>query len=138
MRIGLFLPNWLGDLVMATPSIRAIRRHFGSEAEMVGILRPYLRPAVEGSPWFDSFWGFNPRGERSERRFELVRRMREARFDLMILMTNSLHTALLAWAGGAKERVGYIRDCRGLLLTRGVHPPRKGRRVAPMRSLTIT
>lgn len=132
MRIGLFLPNWLGDLVMATPSIRAIRRHFGREAELVGILRPHLRPILEGSDWLDAIWDFHPRGPRQQARFALIRRMRASRFDLVVLMTNSLHTALLAWAGGARERVGFIRDCRGLLLTRGIRPPWQGRRIAPM------
>ena len=132
MRIGLFLPNWLGDLVMATPALRALRRHFGSDAEVVGIMRPYLRPVLEGTGWLDSVWDFDPKGDRCEGRLQLVRRMRQTKFDLVVLMTNSLHTGLLAWAGGAKERVGYVRDCRGLLLTRGLRPPRKGRKVAPM------
>ncbi len=30
MRIGVFLPNWIGDVVMATPALRALRQHFGS------------------------------------------------------------------------------------------------------------
>ena len=40
MNIAIFLPNWLGDLVMATPMLRAMRRHFGMEHRLIGILRP--------------------------------------------------------------------------------------------------
>ena len=38
MNLALFLPNWVGDLVMATPTLRAVRRHFGPSARIVGIL----------------------------------------------------------------------------------------------------
>ncbi len=37
MRIGVFLPNWVGDACMATPALRALRAHFGSDAEMLAI-----------------------------------------------------------------------------------------------------
>jgi len=49
-------------------------------------------------------------------------------------LTNSFHTALLAWLGGANERIGYARDGRGLLLTRKLYPQRAGGRIvaAPM------
>ena len=33
-RIALFLPNWIGDVVMATPAIRAVRTAF-PQAELV-------------------------------------------------------------------------------------------------------
>ena len=41
MKIGVFLPNWIGDAVMAMPALRAIRRTFHN-AEVVAVLRPYV------------------------------------------------------------------------------------------------
>ena len=52
MKIAVFLPNWVGDVVMATPTVRALRDHFPS-AEMIGVLKPYVASVLEGSPWFD-------------------------------------------------------------------------------------
>ena len=49
MKLGIFLPNWLGDLVMATPALRAIRRHFGPQAHIVGIMRPKLAGLLAGT-----------------------------------------------------------------------------------------
>jgi heptosyltransferase-2 len=43
-----------------------------------------------------------------------------------------LHTAALAWLGGARQRVGYARDGRSLLLTRPVPVARVGRRFLPL------
>jgi len=132
MNVGLFLPNWLGDLVMATPALRALRRHFGHEAQVVGIMRPNLRELLAGTDWLDEQWYFDPRSKQRElRRRAVLRRMRRRRFDMVILFTNSLHTALLAWLGGARERIGCVRDGRGPLLSGKVYPRRAAGRTAP-------
>ena len=132
MKIAVFLPNWLGDVAMATPTLRALRRHFGPRAKIVGIMRPYLADVLAGVDWLDETWFFNPRADDRQLRCEaVVRRMRGERFDLAVLMTNSLRTAWVAWRGGAARRVGYVRYGRGLLLTDKLYPPRDGRRIAP-------
>lgn len=127
-----FLPNWVGDLVMATPALRALRRHFGSEVRIRGILRPHLAELLAGTSWLDEFWLFDPKANDSSLgRMALLRRMRRQPIDLALLLTNSLHTALLAWLGGARRRLGYARHGRSLLLTDRLHPLRQGRRVLP-------
>ena len=47
-----FLPNWIGDAVMATPAVRALREQF-PEARLIGVMRPYVAGVLEGSPWLD-------------------------------------------------------------------------------------
>lgn len=131
MNIGLFLPNWVGDLVMATPALRAIRRHYSADVRLVGILRPHLAELLAGTNWLDEQWPFDPRAK--DRRIgqrSLLRRMRHRRFDVVLLFPNSLRTAILAWRGGAKERIGYVADWRGPLLTGKVYPRRENGRVA--------
>ena len=133
MKIAIFLPNWLGDVAMATPTLRAIRRHFGPQARIVGILRPYLADVLAGTPWLDEQWFFDPRAkDRSLRAWAVARRMRAERFDMAVLMTNSLRTALVAWLGRAEQRIGYVRYGRGPLLTGKLYPRRVGRHIAPM------
>ncbi|HBO43336.1 MAG TPA: lipopolysaccharide heptosyltransferase II, partial [Planctomycetaceae bacterium] len=59
-----------------------------------------------------------------------VGRMRDEPFDLAVLMTDSFLSALVAWRGAARRRVGYVGQGRGLLLTDRLHPQRwNGRRV---------
>ena len=128
--IALFLPNWLGDLVMATPTLRAMRRHFGGGVRLVGIMRPYLAEVLAGTDWLSEQWYFDPRSKDAKlRTWALVRRMRAERFDTAVLLTNSLRTAMLARLGEARERVGYVREGRGLLLTAKLYPRRDGRRL---------
>jgi len=118
MKIAIFLPNWLGDLAMATPTLRAMRKHFGPDAKLVGIMRPYLAEVLGGTDWLTEQWFFDPRArDRRLRSLALARRMRRERFDLAVLLTNSLRTALVARLAGIPRRVGYVRYGRGPLLT---------------------
>lgn len=130
MKICLFLPNWLGDLVMATPALRALRRHFGPSARIVGILRPHLADLLAGVSWLDKQWYYAPRAKQSQwHSWALVQRMRREQFDMAVLFTNSFRTAALAWLGGAEERIGYVRDARGPLLTGKAYPRRNQNRI---------
>ena len=133
MNIAIFLPNWVGDLVMATPTLRAVRRHFGPSARIIGILRPQLAELLNGSHWLDELFPFDPKsGSREQGRLALIGHIRRQKFDMALLLTNSFHTAALAWLGGARQRVGYARDGRSLLLTKPVQTARVGRQVLPL------
>lgn len=131
MRIAVFCPNLVGDGVMATPTLRALRRGFPG-ATLVGIARPVVAATLEGGPWFDEVWAFRPGSPRPEERSPgVVRRLRAGRFDAAVLMPNSFRSAILAWLGGARRRVGYAKGGRGPLLTDRLNFPTdaRGRRL---------
>jgi len=92
----------------------------------------YLTDLLGGTNWLDELWHFDPHAaDRSICGWALAKRMRQEGFDLAVLLTNSLRTAILAWCGRAKIRVGYARNGRGSLLTNKLHPRRAGRRILP-------
>jgi len=131
MKLGIFLPNWIVDVAMATPTLRALRRRFGN-AELIGILRPYVADVLAGTRWLDRTILYDPRWrEPHASGWPLVRQLRRARLDMAILLTNSLRTGLLAWASGARERIGYVRGVRGPLLSRKLYPARQHRKLVP-------
>lgn len=131
MNIGIFVPNWIGDVVMSTPTLRALRRHFADD-RLVGIMRPYVADVLAANPWLDDQILFHQRSQdAAERSLAVLRRMRSERFDAVVLLTNSLRTGVLARASGARIRVGYVRYCRGPLLTHKLYCPRIGRRRLP-------
>src|SRR5262245_43908508 len=99
MNLAVFLPNWIGDAVMATPALRALRRHF-ADAHIVGVLKPYVAGVLEGGDWFDQLVP-------SDGILLPALRLRARRIDLAVLMTNSFRTGLVAWMGGCRRRVGY-------------------------------
>ena len=132
MNIAVFLPNWLGDLVMATPALRALRRLYGCRAQISGVVRPHLLEVLAGTNFLDEQRPFDPRSPEPEhRRWALVRWMRGRQFDLCLLLTHSFDTALMARLGGATARVGYARNFRGWLLSQRLVPQRSGGRIVP-------
>ena len=124
-------PNWVGDAVMATPAIRCIRRNYPS-AEITLLLRPYVRDIYGSMPWVDHIIELDDGGNRNI--FGFVQTgflLRRRKFDLVILLTHSFSSALLARLSGAPVRIGYTRGDTGLLLTQPIPWPRdeQGRRI---------
>ena len=124
-RIVVFLPNWVGDVVMATPALRALREHFVGD-RIVYVARPAAAATIEGGPWADEIIIDPSAGGRSPivAFLHLVFALRRGHFDLAVLLPNSFRTALLARLGGVHRRAGYARDGRGWLLTTRLAPPR--------------
>lgn len=125
MRLGVFLPNWVGDVVMATPALRALRKLVGTDGQLVGIMRPYVSEVLAGTTWLDRQIVYDKRANRfGLTNRAVIRELRAAKFDRIILLTNSMRTAWMAWRSGARERIGYRSQGRALLLSSGIQPPR--------------
>ncbi|MBX3425373.1 MAG: lipopolysaccharide heptosyltransferase II [Pirellulales bacterium] len=132
MRLGVFLPNWIGDVVMATPALRALRKLAGPDGRLVGVMRPYVAEVLAGQSWFDEIvLSSKDRREPERGSAATIARLREQRLDKIVLLTNSLRTAWLAWRSGARERIGFARDGRSPLLTTRLYEPRRGWRRVP-------
>jgi len=132
MKIAVFCPNWVGDLVMATPALRAVRRRFPN-AEVVAILRPYVAGVLDGLELVDRLLLYDPRNDAQRpaagpRGWQFARQLRGEAFDVALLLPNSFRSALWAWLSGAKRRVGFDRNGRGWMLT---DPVAAGRRAQP-------
>ena len=114
-------PNWVGDVVMATPALRCIRENFPG-AKITIALKSYVQKLMEGAPWFDEILVLDSNNQysKSTHIFSLVKHIRFRKYDLGFLFPNSFSSALVFWLGGVKRRVGYKRDARSWLLTDGV------------------
>lgn len=121
--ITIFLPNWIGDAVMATPALRALRRHF-PEARLVGVLKPYVAGVLQGAPWLDRLISLDKSGPWTQRWPAVALKLRSERADLAVLFANTFRSALIAKLGGCRRRVGYRRYGRGFLLSDGMEPVR--------------
>ncbi|MCS6977906.1 MAG: lipopolysaccharide heptosyltransferase II [Gemmatales bacterium] len=122
MHIAIFCPNWIGDAVMATPAIAAIR-HRHPKARLIAVLKPYVEAVYHGCPWFDEvvqYHGPDP----SHRLLSVAWRLRGIGIDIAVLFPNSFRSAFLAWLGGAKRIVGYARGGRSFLLSDPLPPVR--------------
>jgi heptosyltransferase-2 len=129
MKIAIFCPNWVGDLVMATPALRAVRREY-ADSEIVAILRPYVADVLEGLDLFDRRMVHDPRlrsglrGTHAQAAWgpQFGARLRREQFDLALLLTNTFRSGFWSWISGIKRRVGFDQRLRGWLLTDAVRP----------------
>jgi heptosyltransferase-2 len=135
-RIAVFMPNWVGDAIMATPTLRALRKHFGPDAEIVAVMRPHIEDVLRGSGLVDRVWSYDP----SRRDFEsrprgILWRLTKERIDVSVHLTNDFHSACVAFLGRVTVRGGYARNGRGWLLTHRLEAPRDGRHYVPTPAL---
>ena len=126
--IALFLPNWVGDVVMATPAIRAVRARF-PDSRMLAVCRSYVAATLDGAPWFDAVIPFDKGGPSQHRAASVIRQLRRERVDAAVLFPNSFRTAAIAALGRCLRRVGFDRYGRGVLLTDKLYPIRGQRGV---------
>lgn len=126
------LPTWVGDCVMATPTLRALRTWF-AQSHITFLAVPNLAGLIESGPWMDDVvtWPTANAADGVAGLVGLAWRLRREKFDLAVLLPNSFRAALVAWLSGTPRRVGYVRDGRGWLLTDGLAVPRVNGRIEP-------
>jgi len=108
--------NWIGDVFLSLPAIYSLSAVFPDAAIDIALKRP-LGDLVGGVAEIASVVDYDASfsGE-----LDLVRSMRRARYDIGVIFPRSLHSALLVYFGGARRRVGYRADGRGILMTDAV------------------
>jgi heptosyltransferase-2 len=132
-RILIVQPSWVGDAVMATPTLRALRGLFPS-AHISYLLRRYVKPLYTGMPWADQIISYRTGKTKSRTGkglFDVAARLRAGKFDLAILLTNSFKTALMCKMANIDRVVGYERDGRGFLLTDKLLPTKDKGKFVP-------
>ena len=132
------MPSWVGDVVMATPTLRLLRR-LKPDAHISYLVRSYVRPIIDAAPWYDRLITLRPRRsaltQASNRRRStaaLTTRLRRSDFDTAVLLPNSFRSALIVKLAGIDRRIGYDRDGRGLLLTDRLIPIRDRGKFVPI------
>jgi len=117
-RILIVAPVTVGDMVMAEPLTRLLRRLYPKAAiDMLappptadlGAFMPELRTLLPAP--------YAPGDLALVARWRLSRRLRGENYDLAILLPNSVKSALVPFLAGIPKRVGYAREGRALLLT---------------------
>ncbi len=116
------VPNWLGDAVMATCVLRALRRGMPS-ARIVVAGRPKFRELLAGLPYLDDFI---PLARESFGAMVRLGWAWRGKFDLALVLPNSLRAALMPFVARARRRIGYRGQGRSVLLTDRVAPPGAG------------
>ena len=121
-RILIRTTNWVGDLVMTTPAIEAVRRNF-PESTLTVLARPWVKPLLENLPAVNHVLPLETGNGYFSHAVEIIktaRLLRRMKFDLAIIFQNAFEAALLSYLGGVRFRIGYNTDGRGFLLSHSV------------------
>ncbi|MBV8858111.1 MAG: glycosyltransferase family 9 protein [Acidobacteria bacterium] len=94
----------IGDTVLATPSLRALRR-FLPHARIDVLLEDWVAPLLEGSGDVDRVLTVRRKSQSS--RLRVARRLRAEGYDVAYNLHGGSTAALLVRASGARHRVGY-------------------------------
>jgi heptosyltransferase-2 len=121
--IGILMPNWIGDVVMATPAIRAVKERWPC-ARLVGIVRPYVQDVLAGLPWFDELLPVNRLGKSPVELWKLARELRRRKVDTFLSLRRSMPAFALARLSMARYRIGYGAGIFTWMLTASVRPPK--------------
>jgi len=131
------MPNWVGDVVMATPLLRRMRER-SPDDELTVLVRHHLKPLLCDCPWVDRILTWRrPAPDHlttSHRRSDraLVARLRAADIHGALILPNSFRAAAMMKLADIPARVGYGRQLRSWMLTDRLAPPRDERgRLAP-------
>lgn len=104
-RLYVRLPNWLGDVVMALPVLRAIRKG-RPDFEITLIGKAAFEPLVKRMDIADQFISLPPRGRGYFRFFYQLRLQYP---DSYLLFTNSFRSDLEAFLTRCIQRMGMVR-----------------------------
>ena len=88
------------------------------------MLRPYVAGVLEGTAWLDENICLETNGPWSRRWPAVAGWLRRGQIDLAVLFPNSFRSALVAWLGKCRRRIGYRRFARDVLLTDRLTPVR--------------
>jgi len=114
-------PNWVGDIVMATPFFECLRENFPG-ARIVACIRRYAAGILADAPWFDGVIACRDKDWGGFR--ETVRAIHRQKADAAVILPNSWRAVLGPWLAGVRRIYGYRRGGRGILLSGGPAPVR--------------
>jgi heptosyltransferase-2 len=125
MKILLVQLSWLGDCVLTTPMIRALKMKHPQSTVSV-LTTPVAREIFEGHSDVDQVLCYDKRGnDRGIRGFlRMVRVLADQHFDLVYSIHRSARTALLLWWTGIPVRIGFDSGSLTWCFTRRVRRPK--------------
>src|SRR5712691_3436781 len=113
--------NWIGDAVLTTPALMAIRKSF-PKAKIALLAKPAIAELLHHHPAVNEIVLYRDPGPHAGLggKLTLARLLRRGRYDLAMLFQNAFEAAAITALAGIPNRYGYATDGRAFLLTHRV------------------
>ncbi|MEW6621309.1 MAG: glycosyltransferase family 9 protein, partial [bacterium] len=97
----------IGDLVVALPTIKALRKSF-PEAYLTILVTPRVKEVVEGCPYLDRIIYYDILNTGIAGLFKIISLLRKEEFDVVLELDHYYRiTSLITFFAGIKNRVGF-------------------------------
>jgi len=129
MKLLIRLPNWLGDVVMSTAFLNAVRQLY-PDAQVDVIIKKELSSIASLIPGINKIHSFSKQdhpGLGGVYRFG--KSLRSENYDIFFTLPDSLSAALMGKATRAKKRIGFSKEGGFFLLTKVCRRPKNVHRV---------
>jgi heptosyltransferase-2 len=120
--------NWIGDSIMTLPALKALKKGM-PRAKLSLLVKQWVSPVFEGSPDVDEIIIYADKHAGLIGKIRLSRLLSKRHFCSAVLFQNAFDAALVTFLAGIRERAGYKRDGRSLLLTAAVPIPLNEKKV---------
>jgi lipopolysaccharide heptosyltransferase II len=123
MKILIRLPNWLGDIVMSTAFIAAVKQLYPS-AEIDLIIKKELEFFASLIPGVNQIYPFSKQEYKGlTGAYRFGKQLRAEQYDLFFTLPDSISSLTMGWATSAKQRVGFRKEGGFFLLTKACKRP---------------
>ena len=116
MKILVRLPNWLGDVVMSTAFIAAVKQLY-PDALLDIIIKKELSGIAELIPGINAIHAFSKQEFKGLGGVYRFGKKLRSEYDLFFNLPASLSSLVMAYATGAKKRIGFANEGGFFLLT---------------------
>ncbi len=106
--------GFLGDTVHLLPALWMVRQAY-PQAELHVAVASHITSFMGCVPWVDRVWGYMryPRHATVRENWQMISRLRRAKFDVLINLNGSDRSSWLTFFSGARERLGRVPDDGG-------------------------
>ncbi|MFA5339363.1 MAG: lipopolysaccharide heptosyltransferase II [Candidatus Omnitrophota bacterium] len=117
-RILIIRTDRIGDVLLSTPSIKAVREAYPN-SHIAFMARPYVEDIVDGNPYLDEVILYDKDNKHNGffGSLKFILELRRKGFNLAIILHPTLRSNLIPFLAGIPERAGYDKRW-GFLLTK--------------------
>ncbi len=118
------MPNWVGDMVMATPILSDLRKAF-PQARLTAMCRSPISDLLQEDLAIDELFSFTKTSRlvRRDEKKNILDRLRKGHYDLGFILPNTFSSTWWFWQGDVRVRIGYDGAGRRSLLSHPLEKP---------------
>ncbi len=119
MKILIIQTAFIGDVILATPLIEKIKKHY-SESKIDFLLRSGNEGLLENHPHLRQILIWNKKKNKYRNLFSLLKRIRNEEYDYIINAHRFLSSGILTAFSKAHQKIGFVKNPLSFLFTHSI------------------